>query len=127
MPTHLFVIVAAGVRRFLVVLAGLAALTAGGALALTALGGWDANRALSVAFDVVGSFFLVAGFFVGNRGPVRLKGEGEASIPIFGDRKVRWATLNEREEAISDSAVFVAVGFAMIVIGIVIDSRYHLF
>ncbi len=125
MPTHLLVIVAAGVRRFLVVLAGLAALTAAGALALTALGGWDTNRALSVAFDVVGSFFLVAGFFVGNRGPVRLK--GEASVPLFGDRKVRWATLNEREEAISDSAVFVAVGFAMIVIGIVIDSRYHLF
>ncbi len=125
MPTHLLVIVAAGVRRFLVVLAGLAALTAAGALALTALGDWDTNRALSVAFDVVGSFFLVAGFFVGNRGPVRLK--GEASVPLFGDRKVRWATLNEREEAISDSAVFVAVGFAMIVIGIVIDSRYHLF
>ena len=54
MSTHLLAIVAAGVRRFLVVLGGLAALTAAGALALTALGGWDANRALSVAFDVVG-------------------------------------------------------------------------
>ncbi len=118
-------IVALGVRRFLVVLGGLAALTAAGALALTALGGWDTNRALAVAFDVVGMFFLVAGFFVGNRGPVRLK--GQASVPLVGDRKVRWATLNEREDAINDSAVFVAVGFAMILIGIVIDSRYHLF
>ncbi len=125
MSTHLLAIVAAGVRRFLVVLGGLAALTAAGALALTALGGWDTNRALSVAFDVVGSFFLVAGFFVGNRGPVRVK--SQASLPFVGDRKVRWATLIEREEAISDSAVFVAVGFAMIVIGIVIDSRYQLF
>jgi hypothetical protein len=125
MSTHLLAIVAAGVRRFLVVLGGLAALTAAGALALSALGGWDANRALSVAFDVVGAFFLIAGFFVGNRGPVRLK--GQESVPFFGDRKVRWATLAEREEAISDSAVFVAVGFAMIVIGIVIDSRYQLF
>ena len=125
MSTQLLAIVAAGVRRFLVVLGGLAALTAAGALALSALGGWDANRALSVAFDVVGAFFLVAGFFVGNRGPVRLK--GQESVPFFGDRKVRWATLAEREEAISDSAVFVAVGFAMIVIGIVIDSRYALF
>jgi len=125
MSTHLLAIVAAGVRRFLVVLGGLAALTAAGALALSALGGWDANRALAVAFDVVGAFFLIAGFFVGNRGPVRLK--GQESVPFFGDRKVRWATLAEREEAISDSAVFVAVGFAMIVIGIVIDSRYQLF
>ena len=125
MSTHLLAIVAAGVRRFLFVLAGLAALTAAGALALTALAGWDVNRALSIAFDVVGMFFLVAGFFVGNRGPVRLK--DQASLPFFGERKVRWASLNEREEAINDSGVFVAVGFAMIVIGIVIDSRYQLF
>ena len=123
--THKLAIVGAGVRRFLVVLGTLSALTAAGALALTALEGWDANRALSVAFDIVGMFFLVAGFFVGNRGPVRVK--SQASLPFVGDRKVRWATLIEREEAISDSAVFVAVGFAMIVIGIVIDSRYHLF
>jgi len=68
---------------------------------------------------------IVAGFFVGNRGPVRLKGEGAA--PFFGQRYVRWATPAEREETISDSAVFVAVGLAMIVIGITIDSRYHLF
>ena len=122
---HLLAIVAVGVRRFLFVLAGLAALTAAGALALTALAGWNANRALAIAFDVVGMFFLVVGFFVGNRGPVRLK--GQASVPFFGERKVRWASLNEREEAINDSGVFVAVGFAMIVIGIVIDSRYQLF
>jgi hypothetical protein len=123
--TNRLAIVALGLRRFVVVLGGLAALTAAGALALTALAGWDTNRALAVAFDVVGMFFLVAGFFVGNRGPVRLK--GQASVPFVGERKVRWATLNEREDAISDSAVFVAVGFAMILIGIVIDSRYHLF
>jgi hypothetical protein len=123
--TNRLTIVALGLRRFVVVLGGLAALTAAGALALTALAGWDTNRALAVAFDVVGMFFLVAGFFVGNRGPVRLK--GQASVPFVGERKVRWATLNEREDAISDSAVFVAVGFAMILIGIVIDSRYHLF
>jgi hypothetical protein len=123
--TSRLAIVALGVRRFLLVLGGLAALTAAGALALTALAGWDTNRTLAVAFDVVGMFFLVAGFFVGNRGPVRLK--GQASVPLVGDRKVRWATLHEREDAINDSAVFVAVGFALIVIGIVIDSRYRLF
>ena len=49
------------------------------------------------------------------------------AAPFFGQRYVRWATPAEREETISDSAVFVAVGLAMIVIGITIDSRYHLF
>jgi hypothetical protein len=118
-------IVAAGLRRFALILGGLAALTAAGSLLFTALAGTKAERAVSVGFDVVGMFFLIAGFFVGNRGPVRLK--GHASALLFSDRQVRWATTNEREEAISDSAVFVAVGFAMIVIGIVIDSRYRLF
>lgn len=117
-------ILVAGIRRFLFLLAGLAAVTAAVALLFTALAGWNANRALSVGFDLVGVFFLVAGFFVGNRGPVRLK--GQASALLFGDRRVRWATPSEREEALSDSAVFVAVGLAMIVIGIAIDSRYRL-
>ena len=118
-------IVAAGLRRFVVILAGLAAITAAITLLFAALGGGDVDRALAVGFDVVGVFFLIAGFFVGNRGPVRLK--GQASVPFFGERRMRWATPTEREEAISDSAIFVAVGIAMIIIGIAIDSRYQLF
>ena len=114
----------AGVRRFVVILAVLAAVTAAVSLLFTALGGWSADRVVSIGFDIVGVFFLVAGFFVGNRGPARLKG---ASALFFGTREVRWATTAEREAAISDSAIFIAVGVAMIVIGIVVDSRYSLF
>jgi hypothetical protein len=118
-------ILVAGLRRFAVILAVLAAVTAGGSLALTALAGWSANRAVSSGFDLVGAFFLIVGFFVGNRGPVRLKGAGAAML--FSERRMRWATPMEREEAISDSAVFVSVGLAMIIIGVAIDSRYRLF
>jgi len=114
----------AGVRRFVVILAVLAGGTAAVALLFTALGGWSADRVVSIGFDLVGAFFLVAGFFLGNRGPARLKG---ASALFFGAREVRWATTAEREEALSDSAVFIAVGVAMILIGIVVDSRYSLF
>lgn len=118
-------VLAAGFRRFFLILAGLAAVTAALTLLLAALAGWDADRAVSVGFDLVGVFFLVAGFFVGNRGPVRLK--GEESVPLYGQRRMRWATPSEREEALSDSAVFVAVGMAMILLGIAVDSRYRLF
>jgi len=114
----------AGVRRFVVILAVLSGVTAAVALLFTALGGWSADRVVSIGFDLVGVFFLAAGFFVGNRGPARLKG---ASALFFGAREVRWATTAEREEALSDSAVFIAVGVAMILIGIVVDSRYSLF
>src|SRR5690348_13739278 len=97
----------AGVRRFVVILAVLAAVTAAVSLLFTALGGWSADRVVSIGFDLVGVFFLAAGFFVGNRGPARLK---EASALFFGAREVRWATTAEREEALNDSAVFIAVG-----------------
>ena len=120
--THKLAIVGAGVRRFLVVLGTLSALTAAGALALTALGGWDANRALSVAFDIVGMFFLVAGFFVGNRGPVR--GNDGKQSSFLGMRSLHWASPSEREETLNSSAMFVALGFALIALGILTDGRY---
>jgi hypothetical protein len=118
-------IVAAGLRRFALLLAGLAAITVVFTLLFVALGGGDVDRAVSIGFNLVGIFFLLAGFFVGNRGPVRLK--GQASAPFFGERRMRWATPAEREEAISDSAIFIAVGLAMIIIGVAVDSRYQLF
>jgi hypothetical protein len=118
-------IVAAGLRRFALILAGLSGVTAAFGLLFSALSGGNVDRTVSIAFDLVGIFFLVAGFFVGNRGPVRLK--GHASVPLFGERRMRWATLDERHDAISDSAIFIAVGIAMIIIGVTIDSRYRLF
>ena len=119
-------ILLAGARRFIVILAVLAGCTAAAAWILTELAGWDANRVIASAFDLVGSFLLVVGFFIGNRGPVRLKG-ADSAAPFFGPRQVRWAEPTEREEALSDSAVFISVGVAMIIIGIAIDSRYRLF
>ena len=118
------VVLAAGFRRFFLILLGLAGITTLLALLFAFLGRFDADRAVSVGFDLVGVFLMVVGFFVGNRGPVRLK--GQSSVPLFGQRRVRWATPSEREESLSDSAIFVAVGLAMVMIGIVIDSRYQL-
>jgi hypothetical protein len=118
-------VVAAGLRRFALLLAGLSGVTAAFGLLFSTLSGGNVDRTVSIAFDLVGIFFLVAGFFVGNRGPVRLK--GQASVPLFGERRMRWATLDERHEAISDSAIFIAVGIAMVIIGVTIDSRYRLF
>ena len=67
---------------------------------------------------------IVAGFFVGNRGPVRPKGQGPS---LFGARFMRWATPLEREETLSESALFVALGFVLIIIGVAVDTRTGLF
>ena len=113
----------AAARRFLTLLAGIAGATIVVSLLLGLALGTSADRAISVGLDCVGAFLLVAGFFIGNRGPARLKEEGAA--PLEG-RRLRWATREERVIALNDSAIFVSVGFALILLGIAIDSRVRL-
>jgi hypothetical protein len=95
--------------------------------------GSSLSRSISVGFYVIGSFLLIAGFFVGNRGPVRLRGDDTevgAGVGMFGigigGRRLRWATPEENADAMASSAVFVVIGFVLIVIGVVADSRVQL-
>jgi hypothetical protein len=119
--------VAAG-RRFLglLLLASLITLALSFAIGLPL--GAGAARTVSVGFYCMGSFLLISGFFVGNRGPVRLKRTGgDVGGPfLFGSRFVRWATPEEREETINLSAIFVVLGFVLILVGVAADNRYEL-
>src|SRR4029078_11727762 len=54
--------------------------------------GAGAQRSVSLGLDVVGVFFLVIGFFVGVRGPVRLGGSGG---PGARNRVARWVAACE--------------------------------
>ncbi len=110
-------------RRFAVLLAGVSATTLVLSLLLGALAKWNLNRSISTGFELGGIFLLVVGFFVGNRGPTRLRG---ASAPFFGTRMVRLATHTEREETLSESAIFVVIGLILVILGVAIDSRYRL-
>lgn len=100
-------------------------LTVLGALLFGIALGADAARAISVGFYLTGSFLLVAGFFVGNRGPVRFKRDSGAPL-FWGSRFVRWASPAEREENINLSAIFVVLGFVLILVGVAADTRYDL-
>ena len=98
-------------------------------------------RALALGFYFVGSFLLISGFFVGNRGPVRVKNEGAAEddlsgatpapmiLPIPGttSRRLRWASLPEQNETINNSAIFIVLGLVLVFIGIGFDSHHSLF
>jgi hypothetical protein len=114
----------AALRRFLVLLVLAAGVTVAGSLLLGVLTGAPPRRAASVGLYLVGSFLLVAGFFFGNRGPVRLRGDD--GVPLLGSRIVRWASPAEREEAINTSAIFVVLGFVLVLLGVVADDRYTL-
>ena len=115
----------AALRRLTGLFVLASALTLVGAVVFGIALGADAARAISVGFYLTGSFLLVAGFFVGNRGPVRLKRESGAPL-FWGSRFVRWASPSEREENINLSAIFVLLGFVLILVGVVADNRYNL-
>jgi hypothetical protein len=118
-------ILKAGLRRLALLLAALTVGTGVVSLLAGAIAGVHLGRAVSVGYYVVGSFALVAGFFVGNRGPAR--GRGHSGNPFFGRRELRWARPEEQEEALSTSAVLVAVGVVLVVIGLAVDPRVRVF
>jgi hypothetical protein len=95
--------------------------------------GAGALRSVALGFYLGGSFLLVAGFFVGNRGPARVKGGddtiGPMGLPIPGSstRSLRWATLGEQNETINNSAVFISLGLVLVALGVVFDTRHSLF
>src|SRR5256714_11135157 len=101
------------------------ALCGGSALVALLIGvplGASFSRALSLGWYAVGSVLLISGFFVGNRGPARPQGEGWNVFSLH--RWVRWATPEEQRESISLSAVLVVLGFLLIALGVLADTRY---
>jgi hypothetical protein len=121
-----------GLRRLAVAILICVGVTAVCSLIIGLLLGASVDRSLVLGYYLVGCFLMVAGFFAGNRGPTRVKSEtpGASATPfgVFsGQRRLRWATLGEQEEAINNSAVFVGLGIVLVLIGVLLDSRHTFF
>jgi general stress protein CsbA len=122
----------AGLRRLFLLIFGAAALTAVGSIVIAEVIGASLGRSLTVGFYLVGCFLMLAGFFVGNRGPARMKSESDTrtspmGMILGGGRNLRWATLGEQNDTINNSAVFIAIGLVLVAIGILLDSRHSFF
>lgn len=115
----------AAARRFGTMLLAVGGATAVIAALLGLLVGTSLSRAVSLGFYTVGSFFVIVGFFVGNRGPIRAHGDDAALLGVFPLRR-RWADAEEHAETINDSALFVSLGFVLILLGVAVDTRYEL-
>src|SRR3954451_20828920 len=113
----------AALRRLVLLVALASAVTTVVSVLLGLLVGAELDRALSLGFYGLGCFLMVAGFFVGNRGPARVKSEpaGWIMLPIpgLGSAPLRWAPLAEQHETINNSAVFIVLGLILVVIGVV--------
>jgi hypothetical protein len=116
--------VAAALRRFATLVGALVAGTAALSLLIGLAFGSGVSRSLALGWYIVGSVLLISGFFVGNRGPARPRGEGWNVFSI--NRWTRWATPDEQFESLSLSAVLVIVGLLLIALGVVADARYPL-
>jgi hypothetical protein len=120
----------AALRRFAFIVALTVGVTAVMSLLIGALLGSSVDRSLALGFYFMGCFLLVLGFFVGNRGPARVKSEsaGPSMLPfgMFGERRLRWATPGEQNETIMSSAVYISIGVILVIIGALVDSRHSL-
>jgi general stress protein CsbA len=120
----------AALRRLVLLVALASAITTVASILLGLLIGASIDRSVALGFYALGCFLMVAGFFVGNRGPARVKSEtaqpSMMPLPGFGGRKLRWATLEEQNETINNSAVFIALGLILVLIGVAIDTRQTL-
>jgi hypothetical protein len=119
-------------RRIATLVAALAGITALVSLGVGALLGSELSRALATGFYVVGCFLIVLGFFSGVRGPLRPRGSDDGDEPdavggLFGigisGRGVRQATGEERADSLATAWLFLAIGAALIALGVLADSR----
>jgi hypothetical protein len=116
-------------RRLAVLIVGVGTGTLVVSVVLGLLLGASLPRAIALGYYLVGSFLLLAGFFFGNRGPVRPRGDDPGAGWLFrpGGRRVRWATPQEQGEAINYSALYVVLGFVLIVLGLASDNQHAIF
>jgi hypothetical protein len=117
-------------RRFAQLLVAIGVPTLVGSVLFGLLLGASLPRSIALGFYLIGSFLMIAGFFFGNRGPVRPRGASDMGIGGLlptTSRRLRWATRQESDDAINFSAVFVALGFVLILLGIASDNKHALF
>jgi hypothetical protein len=115
----------AGLRRFAVLVVIAVVVTAVVSAVLAAATGQQVRRSITVGLYLVGSVFVMMGFFAGNRAPVRADGEHPG---LFGGLiprgSARWMTPSERRDQISTSALFVTLGLTLLAAGIAVDGRH---
>ena len=112
----------AAARRFLVLLGAIIAIVVAVGLVVAALGAVSPERAISLGFYGVGAFLVLGGFLVGNRGPYR-------SNSVTGDRvgrSLRRATSDDTRDSVNMAVLLVVLGFLLLALGIIIDSRFEL-
>ncbi|HXH89546.1 MAG TPA: hypothetical protein VNI55_13190 [Gaiellaceae bacterium] len=112
-------------RRFAVILA----IAGAGTSSFFFLGGLlldvPAARSISLGLYLVGCFLMAAGFFLTNRGPLRVVNE-ESLVGFRRPRVLRAAPLSEQSESLNTSVIMVVIGLVLVALAAGVDPRVEL-
>jgi hypothetical protein len=118
-----------GLARFAVMAVGLAIVVALIAAAIALLAHFGVRRGVSVAYYAVGALITMVGVLHGLRPPVRVDNE-QGQMGLFGivltGGQVRRATLEERDDSLASSALFVVLGVVLVILGGLLDPNHRL-
>ena len=119
-----------GLARLGVMWLGLAAVIALISIGIALLAGFPVRRGVSVGWIATGSLITIVGVLHGLRPPVRIDRE-QSQLGMFGvvltGGQVRRATLEERDDALGSSVLFVVLGVVLLVLGLLLDPNHPLF
>ena len=84
-------------------------------------------RAVSVGLYGAGVGLLAGCFVVGARGPLRGVNRTGETVPVFGARRVRRATGQERSDSVQTALFLFALGLVLLVVAALIDPAHQAF
>jgi hypothetical protein len=109
-----------GLTRFGKLVGVTAAIVAGLSLLLGLVTSQPLMRAIALGFYLTGSLLVIVAFFTGHHRRMRMD-PYDARLPE--ELKTRRTARDEREEALSVSAVLLVLGLVLFVLGVLFDSR----
>ena len=119
--------VLAGFRRLATIVAAVVAATVVISLLLGLAAGASVERSVSLGLYILGILLLVGCFVFGVRGPLRgVSSTGETSS-VFGARRLRTATHDERTESTRIALLLFVLGVVIVLIGSAVDPTHTAF
>jgi hypothetical protein len=120
--------VARGLARLGLMVLGLAVVIAVIATSIALLAHFPVRRGISVGYIAIGALITMVGVLHGLRPPVRIDRE-QSQLGMFGvivtGGQVRRATLEERDDALGSSVLFVVLGIVLLILGGLLDPNHR--
>ena len=114
-------------RRIATIFGAILAGTVAVAAIVGVAAGSSLARSVSVGLYLAGVALLVGCFVLGARGPLRGVNRTGETVPVFGARRVRRATGDERSNSVQTALLLFALGVGLIVIAALIDPAHQAF